>query len=115
MCHQSQKGSRGIFVEISQHKKGYLVYVPHKRKIISLYSVVFDEIFSNELMYTSQAYSEKMVMRPAMSCIPYAKYSKENTGDIITFAQFEERNLLSEYRNDTESGKNLMTIQLFHH
>ena len=26
------------------------------------------------------------------------------TGDVITFAQFEEGNLLSETRNDTESG-----------
>ena len=30
MCHQSQKGFRGIFVGIPQHQKGYLVYVPHK-------------------------------------------------------------------------------------
>ena len=35
---------------------------------------------------------------------PYATSSKEQTGDVITFAQFEEGNLLSETRNDTESG-----------
>ena len=29
---------------------------------------------------------------------------QEKTGDIITFAQFEEGTLLSETRNDTESG-----------
>ena len=36
--------------------------------------------------------------------LPYAKYAKEQTGNIITLAQFEEDNLSSETRNDTESG-----------
>ena len=35
MCHQAQKGFCSIFVVIPQHQKGYLVYVPHTRKIIS--------------------------------------------------------------------------------
>ena len=30
--------------------------------------------------------------------------SKEQTGDVITFTQFEEGDLLTETRNDTESG-----------
>ena len=45
MRHQAQKGFRGIFVGLSEHQKGYLVYVPSTRKIISSYDVVFDEIF----------------------------------------------------------------------
>ena len=45
MRHQAQKGFRGIFVGIPQHQKGYLVNVPSTRKVISLYGVVFDEIF----------------------------------------------------------------------
>ena len=36
-------GFRGIFVGIPQHQKGYLVYVPSTRKVISSYDVVFDE------------------------------------------------------------------------
>ena len=43
-------------------------------------------------------------MRPAVTYTPYAKSSKEQTGDVITFAQFEEGNLLTETRNDIESG-----------
>ena len=43
-------------------------------------------------------------MRPAVSYTPCAKYSKEKTGDIITFTQFEEGNLLPESHNYTESG-----------
>ena len=52
MRHQVQKGFRGIFVGIPEHKKGYLVYVPSTRNIISSYDVVFDESFSSALSYS---------------------------------------------------------------
>ena len=45
-----------------------------------------------------------MAMHPDVSYIPYATYSKEQTGHIITLAQFEESNLWSETRNDAEIG-----------
>ena len=44
-----------------------------------------------------------MAMRPTVTYTPYASSSKEQTGDVITFAQFEEENLISETRNDAES------------
>ena len=90
--HQPQKGFRGIFVGIPEHQKGYLEYVPSTRKIIYSYDFVFDESFSSALAYTSQPYSEAMPMRPEVTYTPYATSSKEQTGDIITFAQFEEGN-----------------------
>ena len=40
MRHQAQKIFLSIFVGITQHQKGYLVYVPSTRKIISSYDVV---------------------------------------------------------------------------
>ena len=43
MRHQSQKEFHDIFVGIPEHQKGYLVYVPSTRKIISSYDVMFDE------------------------------------------------------------------------
>ena len=46
-----------------------------------------------------------MAMQPTVPYIPYATYSKEQTGNIIMFAQFEEENLLSETRDDAESGE----------
>ena len=45
-----------------------------------------------------------MAIRPAVSYIPYATYLREQTGDVITFIQFEEGNLLSETCDNTESG-----------
>ena len=45
-----------------------------------------------------------MAMRPAVTYTLYATSYKEQTSDVITFTQFEEGNLLSETRNDTESG-----------
>ena len=74
--HQAQKVFRGIFVGIPEHQKGYLVYVPSTRKIISSYDVVFDESFSSALAYTSRPYSEAMAMRPSVTYTPYATSSK---------------------------------------
>ena len=45
-----------------------------------------------------------MVMRPEVMYNPYATSSREQTGDVITFTQFEEGNILTETFNDAESG-----------
>ena len=103
MLHQVQKGFLDIFVEIPQHQKGYLVYVPHKQKIISSY-VVLDDIFSTKLAYMTQPYQKIMAVWPAVSYLPYDTSPKEETGHIITFAQFVEGNSLSATCNFTESG-----------
>ena len=42
-------------------------------------------------------------MTPAVTYTPDAISSKEQTGDIITFTQFEEGSLLSESRGNAES------------
>ena len=79
------------------------MYVPVTKNIISSCDVVFDERVSSALAHTSQPYSESMDIHPSMLYIPCAASSKEQTGDIITFAQFEEGNLLSGTREDAES------------
>ena len=56
----------------------------------------FDESFSSPLAYTSQPYSEAMNVRPSVAYAPWATSSREQTGDIITFTQFEEVNSPSE-------------------
>ena len=43
-------------------------------------------------------------MRPAVTYPLYATSSKEQTGYVITFAQFEEGNIQTETLNDAESG-----------
>ena len=59
-----------------------------------------------------------MATHQAVSYITYAAYSREKTGNITTFAQFEEGNLWSETQNllaethdntesDNESDENL--------
>ena len=44
-------------------------------------------------------------MRPAVTYTPCDTYSREQTGDIITFAQFEEGNILTKTRNYAISGE----------
>ena len=43
-------------------------------------------------------------MSPEVTYTPHATSSKEQTGDVITFAQFEEANIITETCNDAESG-----------
>ena len=45
-----------------------------------------------------------MEMRPAVTYTPYVTSPKEQTGDVITFTQFEEGIILTETRNDAEIG-----------
>ena len=57
-------------------------------------------------------------MRPAVTYTPYATSSKVKTGDVITFSQFEEGNLITETRNNTESddesdSKSIMMIKKY--
>ena len=109
--HKAQKCFCSIFVEIPQHQKGCLVYVTSTKKIISSYDAVFDESFSIALAYTSRPYSEVMDMRSSVTYTPCATYLRGKTGDIITFAQFEEGNISSETNspsdicNDAESNE----------
>ena len=56
------------------------------------------------LAYTSQPYSEAMVMRTDVTYTPYATSLREQNGNIITFSQFEEGNVLTKTCNDAESG-----------
>ena len=105
MRHQAQKGFCGIFIGIPEHQKFYLVSVPSTRKVISSYDDVFDESVSSALSYTSQPYSEAMVMRPEVTYTTYATSLKEQTGDVIMFAKFEEGNILTETLKDAESGE----------
>ena len=45
MRHQAQKGFCSILSGIPQHQKGYLVYVPITRNIISSYDIFFVKVF----------------------------------------------------------------------
>ena len=45
-----------------------------------------------------------MAIRPSVMYNPYATSLKEQTGNVITFTQFEEGNILTETRNDAEIG-----------
>ena len=59
---------------------------------------------SSKLAYMSQPYAEAMAMRLDVSYIFCATSSREKTGDIIMFTQFEEGNILTKTRNDAEIG-----------
>ena len=90
----STKPNCGIFVGIPQHQKGYLVFIPSTRKIVSSYEIIFDETCSIGLAYTARPYSEALAMRLVVLYITYATSFHEQTGNIIIFGQFKEGYLL---------------------
>ena len=45
-----------------------------------------------------------MAMRPEVTYTPYVASSKEQTGDVITFTQFEYGSILTKTGNNTESS-----------
>ena len=79
----------GIFVEIPQQQKGYLIYVPSTQKIFSSNYIVFEKTYSGGLVYMSCTYSEALAMELAVSYILYTTSYHAQKDNIITFAQFE--------------------------
>ena len=63
-------------------------------EIVSSNDVLFDENNYSLLSYMSHPYSEAPDMRPEVSYIMYDASSHERTGDIVTFVQFEEENIV---------------------
>ena len=72
-------------------------------EIFSPHGVVFGKTFSSALAYTSRPFSEALKKQPEVLYIPFAISSHEQTGGIITFAQFEERDLVVNERNVSEN------------
>ena len=73
---------------------------------------MFDDSFSSAVSYMSRPYSEAMVMCPAVTYTLYDTSPREQTGDVITFAQFEEGNILIELVTMQKAATNLTTNQL---
>ena len=51
-----------------------------------------------------------MAMRPAVTYTPCTTSSREQTGNMITFAQFEVGNILTKTRNDAEIGNDYSIV-----
>ena len=56
-----------------------------------------------------------MDMRPAVTYTPFTTSSRGETGNISTFAQFEEGGILTKTHKMQKAVKNPVAIQLFHH
>ena len=93
MRHQWKEVFCGIFVGIPQHQKGYLVYVPHTRKILYSYDVVFYEIFLVS-WHKHHNHMKKQCLHNRLCHIHIMLHHQgKKTGAIITFTQFEEGNI----------------------
>ena len=84
-------------MEFHSIKKGILCTYHAQKK--SPYDVFISDISSSALAYTPQTHAEAVDMRLTVSYPPDATSSIDQTGNVITFAQFEEGNLLSEIQH----------------
>ena len=80
-----------------------------KQKIFSSHEVVFYETSNSSLAYTSHPYSDALAMWLEVSYILYATSYNEQTGNIITFAQFAEGDLAENERN-TEEDESISSL-----
>ena len=67
---------------------------------------------SSSLAYMSRPYSEAMVMSAAVTYTSYGMSSGEQTGDVITFAQFEEGDILTKLVTMQKALTNPITNKL---
>ena len=72
--------------------------------------VAFDKSFQTAAGYTSQPYQETMIMRPGVTFQPQASLSLEQTGDVITFTQFEEGNFTESNRANSDAHDDLPAL-----
>ena len=73
-----------------------------------LHMTSYLKYFSSELAYSPHLYSESLDMQPEVLYIKYTTSYHEQTGNIITFAQFEDGGLV--LKNVTQ--KNLIQFHI---
>ena len=76
----------------------------------SLYYILFEGTFYSALADTSHPHLEALAMQPSVSYIMYATSYHEKTGNIITFAQFEEGGLVQNKNSGEEEELFLTSI-----
>jgi len=79
---QTEHGVRVLFIGFDANNKGYLVYCPGSRTIITSEDVTFDKDFSTAIATTWQQHKDALELRPSASTIPMITDTIEHTGDI---------------------------------
>ena len=67
MRHQSQNCLWGILFGITQHQKGYLIYIPSTRKLFSSHDVIFDNFFIVSY-HTRHVHIQRQLRRDQQYC-----------------------------------------------
>lgn len=93
---QTERGTRGIFLGFDSIHKGYLVYCPGSRHIITSEDVTFDESFITAIALSWQQHRDSLALRPVLSTIPLITETIEHTGGPGDFSQVKEGNSITE-------------------
>jgi hypothetical protein len=79
---QTERGIRGIFLGFNANNKGYMIYNPGSRQIVTSEDVSFDEHFNLAIATTWQQHRDSLALRPVESYIPVVSDTIEHTGGI---------------------------------
>lgn len=79
---QTERGVRGIFLGFNANDKGYLVYCPGSRTIVTSEDLTFDEYFSTAIATSWQQPKDAMELCPGATDVPLVNDTIERTGDI---------------------------------
>jgi len=84
---QTERGVRGIFLGFNANNKGYMIYSPGSRQIVTSEDVSFDEHFNSAIATTWQQHRDSLALCPVESYIPVVSDTIEHTGNIDDFHQ----------------------------
>jgi len=84
---QTERGVRGIFLGFDANNKGYMIYSPGSRQIVTSEDVSFDEHFNSAIATTWQQHRDSLALCPVESYIPVVSDTIEHTGNIDDFHQ----------------------------
>jgi len=79
---QTERGVRGSFLGFNANNKGYLVYCPSSRTIVTSKDLTFDEYFSTAIATSWQQPKDAMELCPGATDVPLVNDTIERTGDI---------------------------------
>ena len=104
MCHRSQMFFIESYWEYYSIKKGTSsTYLLDGKQFLHM-TLYLKKTFSILLAYTSHTYSQALAIQPSVLYTTYATASHEQTCDIITFAHFEEGNLVEHKCNSDDDS-----------
>lgn len=109
---QTECGVWGIFIRFDANNKGFMIYCPGSRSIITSEDVTFNELFTSAIATMWQQHKDSLALRPPLTTIPLVTDTMKHTSDVDVVPNLapvkEGRGDDKEEEEDTESDAGSM-------